>query len=198
MSTTTLMRASSLPSSRNHRNHRASNEITGSKNIILTGIPRVGKTTIIRKVISGIKRGCAGFYTEEMREGNLRVGFKLITLDHRSCVLSHKNIKSRHRVGKYGVNLECIERIGVTSILQGIQKKKVIVIDEIGKMELFSKNFQEVVIKALDSESPVLGTILFRHHPLCDTIKKRKDVKMFEVTKENRNDLANVIIEKLR
>jgi len=166
--------------------------------MLLTGTPRVGKTTIIRKVISNIKRGCAGFYTEEMREGNQRVGFRLITLNHKDCILSHKNIKSRHRVGKYGVNLECIEHIGVTSILEGIQKKRVIVIDEIGKMELFSKNFQEVVIKALDSESPVLGTILFRPHPLCDKIKKREDVEIIEVTTENRDRLPDTIIEKLR
>ncbi len=168
------------------------------KNILLTGIPRIGKTTIIHKIISGIKRGCAGFYTEEMREGNQRVGFKLVTIDNKNCILSHKNIKSRHRVGKYGVNLECIERIGVASILEGIQKKKLIIIDEIGKMELFSKDFKEIVIKALDSESAVLGTILFRPHPFCEGIKKRKDVESIEVTTENRDRLPSVLIERLR
>jgi len=192
------MRPLSLPSSRNRCNHRASKEIADSRNILLTGIPRIGKTTIIHKIISNIKRGCAGFYTEEMREGNQRVGFKLITLDHKDCILSHENIKSRHRVGKYGVNLECIGCIGVASMLEGIQKKKVIIIDEIGKMELFSKDFQEIVIKALDSESPVLGTILFRPHPFCDKIKKREDVEIIEVTTENRDRLPDLIIEKLR
>lgn len=168
------------------------------KNVLLTGVPRIGKTTIIHKIISNIKRGCAGFYTEEMREGSQRVGFRLITIDDKNCILSHKNIKSRHRVGKYGVNLECIERTGIASILEGIQEKKVIIIDEIGKMELFSKCFQETVIKALDSDSPVLGTILFRPHPFCDKIKRRKDVEIIEVTAENHDRLSNMIIKKLR
>lgn len=168
-----------------------------SKNIVLTGAPRIGKTTIIRTVIKDIKRKCAGFYTEEMKEGNHRVGFRLITLDNKDCILSHKDIKSRHRLGKYGVNLECIERIGVASILDGIQGNKVIIIDEIGKMELFSKDFQDIVMKALDSESPVLGTILFRPHPFCDKIKKRGDVEIIEVTEENRNSLSALIIDKI-
>ena len=188
----------SLPSSQNRCNHRGGRENAGSSNVILTGAPRIGKTTIIRTVIKDIKRGCAGFYTEEMREGNQRVGFRLISLDNKNCILSHKTIKSHHRVGKYGVNLECIEGIGVASILEGIQEKKFIIIDEIGKMELFSKDFQDIVMKALDSESPVLGTILFRPHPFCDKIKKRKDVEIIEVTEENRDRLPDVIIEKLR
>jgi nucleoside-triphosphatase len=166
-------------------------------NIVLTGAPRIGKTTIIRTVIKDIKRGCAGFYTEEMRKSNQRVGFRLITLDNKDCILSHKNIKSRHRVGKYGVNLECIGRVGVASILEGIQAKKVVIIDEIGKMELFSKDFRDVVMKALDSGSHVLGTILFRPHPFCDTIKKRGDVEIIEVTEENRNSLSAIIIDKI-
>ncbi len=167
------------------------------KNIILTGAPRVGKTTVIRKVITAIEQECAGFYTEEIREDNQRVGFRLITTDNKNCVLSHRNIKSRHRVGKYGVNLECIERIGVTSILEGIQEKKIIIIDEIGKMELFSKYFQEIVMKALDSASPVLGTILFRPHPFCDKIRDRRDVEIIEVTKENRESLSEIIISQI-
>jgi nucleoside-triphosphatase len=167
------------------------------KNLLLTGIPRIGKTTIIQSVIKKINQDCAGFFTQESKEKNQRAGFRLMTLDENDCILAHTNIKSTYRVGKYRVNLECIEKIGVTSILDGIKRKQIIIIDEIGKMELFSKKFKDAVIKALDSNCPVLGTILFRRHPFCDKIKRRKDAQIIEVTKENRNALPEKILHEL-
>ncbi len=167
------------------------------KNILLTGTPRIGKTTIIHKIINKSSKECAGFYTEEIRQKNRRVGFSLTTLDKKNCILSHKNVESRYRVGKYRVNLDCIEKIGVAAIKEGIKKRKIIIIDEIGKMELFSREFRDIVIKALDSNSRVVGTILFSSHSFCDKIKKRDDVEIIEVTEENRNTLPDVIIERL-
>lgn len=165
-------------------------------NVILTGAPRTGKTTIIHKIIIKIDKECTGFYTEEINERNQRAGFKLITLDNKSCVLAHKDIKKRYRVGKYGVNLDCIEKIGVSAIRKGMEQNKIVIIDEIGKMELFSTEFKDIVIKALDSNSKVLGTILFRPHPFCDRIKYRKDVAIIEVTEENRDFLPEILLKK--
>jgi len=167
------------------------------KNVLLTGPPRIGKTTIIRKVINKINKKCAGFYTEEIRESNQRVGFNLSTLDDKNCIMSHKNTESRYRVGKYRVDIDCVNKIGVTAMREGIEKGKIIIIDEIGKMELFSKEFKDSVIAALDSSSPVLGTILSRPHSFCDKIKKREDVEIIEATEANRNSLPDLIIKKL-
>ncbi len=166
-------------------------------NIILTGPPRIGKTTIIQTVLSRTDKECAGFYTEEIREGNQRVGFRLVTLNNSNCIMAHKKVKGKYKIGKYGVNLDCIEEIGVKAIIEGIARQKLIIIDEIGKMELFSRRFKNIVVDALDSNSFVLGTILFRHHPYCDMIKRRRDVKLIEVTKSNRNSLIDTIISKI-
>ncbi|MGB9721187.1 MAG: NTPase [bacterium] len=165
------------------------------KNILLTGLPGVGKTTIIRKIVEKLKDKCAGFYTEEVREHNKRIGFKLITLNGRSCIMAHKNMESYYRVGKYGVNIECIEETGVKAIKNAIAQNKIIIIDEIGKMELFSEEFKKAVIDALNSKCPVLATILYLTNSFCDKIKKREDVKVFEVTHSNRNQLVQQIIE---
>lgn len=165
-------------------------------NILLTGLPRTGKTTIIQNVISHLTQ-CAGFYTEEIKERSARVGFRLITLDNRECILSHKRIKTPYHVGKYRVDCDCIET-GVKAIQQGIKQRCTIIIDEIGKMELFSQSFKQVVLNALDSPSPVLGTILVRPHPFCDSIKQRSDVTIIEVNKENRDRLPAKILERLR
>lgn len=167
------------------------------KNFLLTGLPGVGKTAIVKKIAGRYKDKCAGFYTEEIREHNTRVGFKLITLDGHSCIMAHRDIKSPYRVGKYGVNLECIEEVGVFAIKDAIAENKVIIIDEIGKMELFSKEFRNIVIEAFNSKCPVLATILYSSNPFCDKIKERKDTKIIEVTLSNRDKLVQQIIEML-
>lgn len=167
------------------------------KNILLTGLPGVGKTTIIKKVVELINKPGAGFYTEEIRKDNERVGFRLITFDNKSCILAQKSLKSPYYVGRYGVNIGCIENIGVCAIKEGLLENKIIIIDEIGKMELFSPQFKEIVLEALDSKSIVLGTILDRTEPFGDSIKRRNDVTIIEVTLENRRGLALDIVSML-
>jgi nucleoside-triphosphatase len=168
------------------------------KNIILSGPPHIGKTTIIRAVISALEGKCAGFYTEEIQEDNQRTGFKLVTCGDKSCVLAHNDIKSHCHVGKYGVNLDCVEEIGVPAIRKGIKSGKIIIIDEIGKMEVLSRPFRLIVLDALDSKTPVIGTMLFKRYAFCDSIRARKDVEILEVTEENRDKLPAIILEKLQ
>ena len=167
------------------------------KNIILTGPPRIGKTTIIRSLISKLADRCAGFYTEEILQESQRAGFKLITCGKSNCVLAHKEIKGHYHVGKYGVNLDCVEGYGVPSIKKGIKAQKVIIIDEIGKMEILSRPFKLAVLDALDSKCPVIATMLFKRHPFYDKIRARKDVEIIEVTEENRDRLPEIVIQKL-
>jgi nucleoside-triphosphatase len=168
------------------------------KNIILSGPPRIGKTTIVRAVVSGLGEECAGFRTEEMLEQEERVGFKLLTIQNKSCILSHMDIKGHVHVGKYGVDLECVDDVGVAAIKNGIKAGKTIIIDEIGKMEILSRAFRLAVLDALDSKCPVLGTMLFKRNPFCDKIRARSDVEIIEVTEENRDTLAELILQKMR
>ena len=168
------------------------------KNIILTGRPRIGKTTVIRAVIAALEDKCAGFYTEEIKEQEERVGFKLHTMQNKSCMLSHRDIKSHFHVGKYGVDLECVEEIGALAIKRGIKTGKTIIIDEIGKMETLSRRFRLAVLDALESKCPVIGTMLFKRQPFCDKIRARKDVEILEVTEENRDQLPDIILQKLQ
>ena len=167
-------------------------------NYLLTGHPGVGKTTIIKKLIEKSKLPAGGFYTEEMREDNVRTGFAVVTLSGFKGVLAHRNFKSRHKVGKYGVGVHTLNRIGVTEIELCLVEKKVIVIDEIGKMELLSPRFQEAVWKALDAENPVLGTITLARHPFAQKVKERDDVKIYEVTKENQDEILKALTKELK
>jgi len=168
------------------------------KNILFSGRPGVGKTTVIMKLISGLE-GVGGFYTEEIREKGERKGFRIVTLRGKKGILAHKDLKSPYRVGKYGVNIEDLEDIAGRSILLALadDKKKLVLIDEIGRMELYSPKFQEAVIKALDSSKRVIGTLQERHNKFTDTIREREDVEIIEVTLENRKELIENLREKI-
>src|SRR4030042_397641 len=115
---------------------------------LLTGSPGAGKTTIIREVVARFKNKAGGFYTQEIRVGGIRQGFKITALNGREAVLSHVDISSPHRVSKYGVDISNLDNIGVAALYQSLKESDLIIIDEIGKMELFSPRFRESALKA--------------------------------------------------
>lgn len=165
-----------------------------TKNILLTGKPGVGKTTLIRKIsehFPDVRMG--GFWTEEMRQGGRRVGFRVESFGGESGILSHVNFSGGPRVGKYGVDVAAFERIGVQALEAAAREADVILIDEIGKMELFSDRFQRAVLDALNSSKLLIATVTIRPQPFVDEIKVRPDVQVIEVTLANREGL----IEKL-
>jgi nucleoside-triphosphatase len=167
------------------------------KNIFLKGRPGSGKTTLIMKVISILENKTAGgFYTQEIREGGKRLGFVAKTLDGRKQTLSHVDIKSKLKVGKYGVDINTIDKLIVGSIEDAIQNKDIIIIDEIGKMEMFSERFKSAVKKALDSKKKVLATIPTYSNAFLDSIKARSDVEIFNLNVDNRDSLVEDILKK--
>ena len=163
-------------------------------NILLTGRPRIGKTTLIKKLIDSVSLSKGGFYTEEIREEKERIGFLLVTIDGEKTILASVETKSPYRVGKYNVDVDEFEKIGVEAVKKAIPSKELIIIDEIGKMELFSKKFRGVVIQALNT-GRVLATIKKGSGSFIDEIKSRKDVKVLEVSFKNRNTLLSKIIK---
>lgn len=163
-------------------------------NILLTGQPRIGKTTLIKRLVEATPLSKGGFYTEEVREKGQRVGFSLTTLDGKKSVLAHVKIKSQYRVGRYGVDIDTFETIGVESITKAISTNKLIIIDEIGRMELFSRKFREVVLQALKT-GRVVATIKKGGGYFIDEIKSRKDARVIEVNLENRQTLLSSLAQ---
>lgn len=159
-------------------------------NILLTGPPGCGKSTLVEKIIRRIDKPLRGFFTRELREGDKRTGFSIITLDGKEGLLAHQDVKGRYRVGKYGVNLENIEEIAVPSMIPG-DKNEIVVIDEIGKMECLSPRFRDALLEVLGSRNRVIGTIALKGDKFIREIKQRKDVLLIEVTEKNRNKLLD-------
>ncbi|HHT9117129.1 MAG TPA: NTPase, partial [Candidatus Hypogeohydataceae bacterium YC38] len=168
------------------------------KNILITGRPGVGKTTAVIKIISRLDLKPGGFYTEELRTEGERKGFKIKTFSGQEGILAHVDYREGPRVGKYGVDVGSFETIALPEVEEAVRAGKLIVIDEIGKMELFSARFKELVIKALNSPVPLLGVIKEKGDGFIDKIKGRKDVRLFTLTRENRDSTISEILGVLR
>ena len=166
--------------------------------ILLAGRPGVGKTTVIKQVVDMLGGEAGGFYTEEIRQGGRRLGFKIITLDGEEGVLAHIDIKGAPRVSKYGVNVRDLEEVGVASLRRAIEERRYVVIDEIGKMELYSQEFRRAVVEALESEKVVLGTVMAGRHDWVDTLKARPQVAVLTVTEGNREGMARRLLDMLQ
>jgi nucleoside-triphosphatase len=154
--------------------------------LLLTGRPGTGKTALIKEALArtGVKGG--GFYTGEIRTGGIRQGFEIVTLGGQEAILAHANISSPYQVSKYRVDTDALDRVGVAALRQALNESDLIVIDEIGKMELMSPRFKEVVTQAINSGRRVLGTIMLNPHPFADEIKRHPKVEVLLVTRDTR------------
>jgi nucleoside-triphosphatase len=159
------------------------------KNILLTGPPGCGKTTVISGFAGRLRDlRLAGFYTQEMREQGQRVGFEAISLSGRRALLAHVRSRSRHRVGRYGVEPDQLEPL-VQEELARTREVDAYLIDEVGKMELFCPAFVEAVPRLLDDAIPVVLTVAQKGQGLIAQVKARADVRLVTTTKDNRDGL---------
>jgi len=168
--------------------------------IFLIGPPAVGKSTVLHKVIDHLVTqgySVGGVYCPEIRERGVRVGFELVDIaSGNRGVLSRVGTSGEHRVGKYVVNLEDLTRIGVHALDFAVREADVIIIDEVGPMEMQGIAFQNAILEVIESMKPVVGIIHWRmHHPVVDTIRKRNDVIILDVTIQNREMLHFSVLE---
>ncbi len=165
------------------------------KTLLLTGRPGVGKTTIVRQIAETLGPRAGGFYTEEIFGPGGRKGFRVVTLDGQQATLAHIDIRSKSRVGRYGVDVATFERAGVAALRAAIEQAEIIVFDEIGKMELFSSQFKSAALKAIDCGKPVIATAMLTAHPWVDALKQMPGVQTIEVTQQNRGGLAQRVLQ---
>ena len=167
------------------------------RNILITGPPGCGKSTLIEKIVNRIEKPVTGFFTREIKEEGRRVGFSINTLDGREGILAHQNLKSQFRVGKYGVNLKDIDSIAVPAMIPE-REEEIVVIDEIGKMECFSVLFKRTLVRVLSLPNWIIGSIAQKGDLFIQRIKERDDVKVIRITAQNQGILVDHILESIK
>ena len=167
------------------------------KALLLVGRPGAGKTTLLCRIVKLLPYRAGGFFTQEIRSRNRRVGFQITDLGGWKGLLAHVDIPGRIRVGKYGVDVESLDHIGTRAIQEAVFEADYVVIDEVGRMEMLSPKFRTAVEEALASEKVVFATIMSRPHPWLDRIKRWPGAVLFEVDRENRDTLVDCIAELL-
>ena len=169
-----------------------------SKNhkLLLTGFPGCGKTTAVMTIIeklAGLK--VSGFYTEEIRQNDVRKGFEWIRLDGPKGILAHIDLKTPLSVGKYRVDVAGFEK-DVLPVLDVEEcDADLFIIDEIGKMECLSGKFVDSVRKLFASEKAVLATIARKGSGFIEEVKNYPNVRVFNLTRNNNEQIIAQILQ---
>jgi len=166
----------------------------GKRHLLLTGTPGSGKTTVMRKIAGQLGAGHpGGFYTEEIRSGGVRLGFRLVGFGGEDVVLAHVDFPKTHRVGKYGVDLPALDA-AVETALGPARQAGLWLVDEIGKMECLSERFVACMRRLLAGRAPVVATVARRGGGFIAEVKRREDCELWTLSRANRDSMADRIL----
>lgn len=172
--------------------------VSRARCLLLTGVPGVGKTTVICRVAEAFStHRLAGFYTEEIREKGTRQGFRLRGFDGSECVIAHVDFSSRYRVGKYGVDVAALDEV-IERVLYPRSEIELILVDEIGKMECLSERFVLLMRELLKGETPVVATVGRKGEGFITEVKLRSGCPLWEITRANREAMPQQVVAMLQ
>jgi nucleoside-triphosphatase len=135
-----------------------------------------------------------GFYTEEIRERGRRVGFRIHSLDAQQGVMAHTGMQSNDRVGKYGVDLSVINSLAVESLRRAKSEGSLIIIDEIGPMELLSQEFRSEVLEIFNGDYEVPK----RKSDFLNQIRRLPNVTILEIFPGNREEIVEEVVSRFK
>ncbi|MBS3782646.1 MAG: DUF2478 domain-containing protein [Candidatus Thermoplasmatota archaeon] len=165
-----------------------------TNNIFITGPPRSGKSTLIGEILEEINLNAEGLRTPDIREDGQRKGFKLVDINSgEEGILAHVNVKEGPKVSRYRVDMNDLKKFTEKSLDNISQECDIVVIDEIGTMELYSDYFVKKVEELLEANRPVMA-VLHRNQ-----VKKYGEKgELFDLGKEDYESAKKRIKEILR
>lgn len=169
--------------------------------LLLEGRPGIGKTTVIRRLADELREAgvpVGGFTTREVRERGERRGFVAEEIDGPQALIAHVDWSSGPAIGRYHVDVGALERIALPAMRRAERAGGVILIDELGRMELASDAFVRAVLAQLGRDRAVVATVHSRSDPVTDALKHREDMEVIEVSRDNRDDLPARLSSLLR
>lgn len=163
--------------------------------IAVTGSPGVGKSTLVAKVAAASGRRVGGVLARDKRYKDRRIGFELLDLATGAVGMLADETGSGPQLGKYRVHPEDLDGIGAKAVENAL-KCELIVVDEVGPMELSSRRFVSAVETAIASSRPMLVVLHeWSNHRLAKKI--RSCFQVITVTQENREALVDEIAKAL-
>ena len=168
----------------------------------ITGLPGSGKTQTLLRIIQLLEQEgvvVGGMVTEPIVEKQRRTGFQIVNwLTKEKIVFAHEGLKSRVKSGRYGVSVDALEEVGTKALADARESADVIVIDEVGKMEVESDVFTKAIMDTLDANKSIVMTLHKKsRNPLLQDIRRRDELRLLEVTPVNKNLLAFKIVRLL-
>lgn len=164
----------------------------------VTGHPGVGKTTLVLRVMERVPLKCGGMITKEIRKIGRRVGFSVHdVLTGREGILAHIHLERGPKLGRYRINLRDLEQVGAAAIERAVEECDLVVIDEVGPMELHSERFIRAVEQALESDKHLLVTVhRSSNHHLAYRIRHETD-RFFRLSATKRDRITEEVVELL-
>jgi nucleoside-triphosphatase len=162
-------------------------------NIFITGNPRSGKSTLIKKLLEKLSgKKVSGIITPEIRVGGDRQGFKIIDLaSGKEEILASANKERGPRVSKYWVNVEGMDFI-LDKFLESYPGSGYVVIDEIGMMEFYSRKFRDVVEMVISSQKTVIATLSRKF-----VGKFKTKGELLYLTRDNFDEVYNEVLSRV-
>jgi nucleoside-triphosphatase len=171
----------------------------GTPRLLLEGRPGIGKTAVARRLLQLLQEAgvpVGGFTTGELRTGGHRVGFVVEAVSGAREVLAHVDLPGPPRVGRYGVDLAALERVALPA-LGDSGPGGVVVVDELGRMELASAAFRAAVVELLRRDVAVVATVQRARDRFTDALKRRPDIRVVRVTQATRDALPEQLVDRL-
>jgi nucleoside-triphosphatase THEP1 len=160
--------------------------------ILLTGLPKSGKTTMLAKLIDQVANK-RGLVAKEVRENDERIGFDLLDNTGATAPLARTDKQTPYPVGRYFVDVEALN--GFIEPLFSFDSKQLLYIDEVGQMQLYSSRFKELVTTYLDAANDFLGTVTAVYKDdFVETVKGRPDILVCEITPDNRAEIEQGLV----